>query len=124
MCVTLTSAAAKFMQRMIRFGNAGRDAGFRLSARPGGCTGFDSSFSVEAAPQSGDTVIEQAGVKLFLPADTCELLAGYTIDFSESRLEGGFTYANPSKTDACGCGSGQGMGAQVVRFRPGGCSKA
>lgn len=124
MCVSLTPAAAKFMQRMIRFGNAGPEAGFRLSVTTGGCSGFDSRFSVEAAPLTGDTTIVQKGVTLFLPADTRELLSGYTIDFSESRLEGGFTYANPDRPNPCGCGSGQGMTAQIVRFRPNTCRKS
>lgn len=129
MCVTLTPAAAKFMQRMIRFGNVGAAAGFRLSVAPGGCTGFDSKFSIEAQARAGDTELHLAGVKLFLPAETCALLAGYRIDFSESRLEGGFNYAHPDKPGACGCGSGSGSGtgpgagAQVVRFRPAACSK-
>lgn len=127
MCVTLTPAAAKFMQRMTRFGNAGPEAGFRLSVKEGGCTGFDSRFSIEAAPWPGDAIIQQKGVKLFLSADSCELLAGYTIDFAESRLEGGFSYSNPDKQQGCGCSSGQavsGMTAQIVRFHPGACRKS
>lgn len=129
MCVTLTPAAAKFMSRMIRFGHAGNandSAGFRLSVKPGGCSGFDSSFSVEAAPQPGDTVVLQEGVTLFLPAETCDLLSGYTVDFHESRLEGGFAFTNPAKPHACGCSSMQAaadMGVQVVQFRPPSCSK-
>ncbi|MBI5920777.1 MAG: iron-sulfur cluster assembly accessory protein [Betaproteobacteria bacterium] len=124
MCVTFTPAATRFMQRMLRLSGAGPGAGFRLSVKEGGCSGFDSSFSVEAGPRSGDTVIQEKGVTLFLPADTCALLAGYTIDFIESRLEGGFSFTNPNKSASCGCGSGQGLTAQVVRFRPGTCRKA
>ena len=127
MCVTLTPAAAKFMSRMIRFGNTGETAGFRLSVKPGGCSGFESSFEVEAAPRPGDTIILQKGVTLFLPADTCDLLSGYTIDFSDSRLEGGFSFSNPAKPHACGCSSmpaAAGMGAQIVNFTPpASCSK-
>jgi iron-sulfur cluster assembly accessory protein len=125
MCVTLTPAAAKFMQRMIRFGNAGPDAGFRLSVTPGGCSGFESSFDVEQ-PKPGDTVISKDGVTLILPEASCSLLRGCTIDFTDSRAAGGFSFLNTSTPQTCGCGSGQGaagMSAQVVPFIPRTCNK-
>ncbi len=109
MCVTLTPAAAKFMKTMSRLGQAGAVGGFRLNVKPGGCSGFDSSFSIEAAPHDGDTLIEQEGVRLFLDAASCELLRGYTIDFKESRLEGGLSFSNPGVVQSC-CGSGSGAG--------------
>lgn len=50
MDLTITPSAAKFIQRMVRFGGAGEGAGFRLSVSPGGCSGLASEFSVEAEP--------------------------------------------------------------------------
>ena len=45
----LTPAAEKFISRMVRFGGAGENAGFRLTVSAGGCSGLASEFSVEAA---------------------------------------------------------------------------
>jgi iron-sulfur cluster assembly protein len=127
MCVKLTPAAGRFMQRMIRFAQAGPTAGFRLSVAPGGCSGFESNFTIEAAAQPGDTVVEQEGVTLLLPEASCALLRGCTIDFSESRAGGGLSFHNPAAPRACACSATQASATdkpRVVMFRPGGCSKA
>ena len=99
----LTPAAEKFISRMVRFGGAGENAGFRLLVSAGGCSGLASEFSVEAAALPGDAVVEVNSVKFFLPAESRMLLEGATIDFSESPTGGGLTFvtANPSS-----CGSG------------------
>lgn len=125
MCVTLTDAAATFMKRMVRFGGGGPDSGFRLTVKSGGCSGFDSQFTVEASPKEGDAVIEQLGVKLFLASESCELLRGHTVDFVESRMDGALKYTKPGEAHVCGCGAGEPQSkASVVFMRPGvGCVK-
>jgi iron-sulfur cluster assembly accessory protein len=130
MCVTLTPAAASFMKRIVRFGGGLADSGFRLAVKPGGCSGFDSSFSVEPAPSEDDAVIEQLGVRLFLTADSCALLRGYTVDFTENSVDSRLSYRKEGAAEVCGCGSGNGVqtpGAPVaVKFlKPAsGCQKA
>ena len=64
--VTVTPAAAKFIRRMVRFSEhpAG---GFRLSVTPGGCSGYSSEFSVQAAPLAGDAELVVGDVRVFLP---------------------------------------------------------
>ena len=125
MCVTLTPAAATFMKRMTRFGGLGADAGFRLSVKAGGCSGFDSDFTIETAPHEGDAVIEQHGAKLFLTPESCALLRGYEVDFVESRMDGSLKYHKPGEPHVCGCGAGEpGSKSTVVFMRPGvGCVK-
>lgn len=133
MCVTITLRAAKYMRQMVRFGEGSASAGFRLSVKPGGCSGFDPSFTVVEAPQAGDTVVEQNGALLFLTAETCSLLQGHTIDFKESPASSGLTFTNPNGPHVCGCGAGDGAspggGTGVVTFMKrdgtgpaGGCS--
>ena len=65
----ITAAAEKFMRRMVRFSDhpAG---GFRLTVSPGGCSGYNSEFSVEAQPQAGDQTVLVQGLKVFLPAES------------------------------------------------------
>ena len=125
MCVTITPRAAKYMRQMVRFGDGSASAGFRLSAKPGGCSGIESSFTVEEKSVQGDTVVEQNGALLFMAADTCDLLKGCTIEFKESAMAGGLEFLNVAKHGACACGPGAGSampmpktGTPVTFIRP------
>lgn len=104
MNITVTPGAVAFMRRMVRFNGGSAEAGFRLCVTPGGCSGLSSSFTVEAAPPSGDAVLECEGVKVFLPAESRILLEGVTIDFKDSAMETGLAFINPN-AQSCGCSS-------------------
>lgn len=114
MDLTITPSAEKFIRRMVRFGGAGEDAGFRLSVSPGGCSGLASEFSVEAEPKAGDAVFVVNGIKLFLPAESRLLLQGVTIDFSETPTSSGFVFLNPNSTGCSTCSSSASTGAATV----------
>jgi len=102
MDLTITPSAEKFIRRMVRFGGAGEDAGFRLSVSPGGCSGLASEFSVEAAPLPGDAEVVINGMKLFLPAESRLLLQGTIMDFKDTPLQSGLVFTDPKST---GCGT-------------------
>ena len=125
MCVTLTPAAATFMKRMTRFGGGQAESGFRLTVKAGGCSGYDSSFTIETEPADDDTVIEQHGARLFLTAASCEFLRGHTVDFVESRMDGSLKFSKPGEPHVCGCGAGDPKSKSTVVFmRPNiGCVK-
>ena len=103
--VTVTPAAAKFIRRMVKFSDhpAG---GFRLSVTPGGCSGYSSEFSAEAAPKDGEQEFVVSGLKFFLPAESRMLLVGVTIDFTETPTSSGLSIINPNQA-ACGCSSAE-----------------
>lgn len=109
---TMTPAAEKFVRRMIRFGGAGDNAGFRLMVSPGGCSGLASEFSVEAAPKEGDAVVEVNGVKFFLPAESRLLLEGATMDFADTPTNSGLTFITPN-APSCGCSSSSSSVASI-----------
>ncbi|HUL13248.1 MAG TPA: iron-sulfur cluster assembly accessory protein [Methylococcaceae bacterium] len=115
MDLTITPSAEKFIQRMVRFGGAGENAGFRLSVSPGGCSGLASEFSVEAEPLAGDAVVVINGLKLFLPVESRLLLQGITMDFKDTPLQSGLVFQDP-KASGCGtCGtSAPAMGEVAV----------
>lgn len=113
MKVNITSAADKFIRRMIRFGGAGESAGFRLSVTAGGCSGLASEFSVEATPMAGDSVVDVGGIALFLPAESRLLLDGVTIDFVDTPLNSGLTFIDPN-AKACACSSSAGTATTSV----------
>ena len=110
----LTPSAEKFIQRMLRFGGAGADAGFRLSVSPGGCSGLAAEFSVEAEPKPGDAVVVHNGLKLFLPAESRLLLQGVTIDFADTLMSSGFVFHDPKATGCGTCGSSASAGPGSV----------
>ncbi|MBK7612936.1 MAG: iron-sulfur cluster assembly accessory protein [Burkholderiales bacterium] len=99
--VTVTPAAAKFIRRMVKFSDhpAG---GFRLSVTPGGCSGYSSEFTVQAAPLAGDAELVVGDVRVFLPAESRLVLDGVTVDFAESPTQSGLTFFNPASAP-CGC---------------------
>ena len=102
--VTITPAAAKFINRVVRFSGLPAGAGLRLSVTPGGCSGYNSEFSAEAAPQGGEQVLEVGGVRLFLGAESRLMLNGITVDFVETPTQSGLTFTDPNKA-ACACSS-------------------
>jgi len=104
--VTVTPAASKFIRRMVRFSEhpAG---GFRLTVTPGGCSGYSSEFTVEAAPRDGDAELAVGDVRVFLPAESRLVLDGVTVDFAETPTSAGLTFFNPSAAP-CGCSSSGG----------------
>ena len=110
----LTPAAEKFISRMVRFGGAGENAGFRLMVSAGGCSGLASEFTVEAAALPGDAVVEVNTVKFFLPAESRLLLEGATIDFTDTPTNSGLTFvtATPS-TCGSGCSSSSSSGSMA-----------
>lgn len=102
MNITITPKAESFMRRMIRFNGGGTDAGFRLVVTPGGCSGFNSSFTVEAAPLPGDAILDSNGMKVFLPAESRIMLEGVTVDFADTAMSTGLSFINPN-AQACAC---------------------
>jgi iron-sulfur cluster assembly protein len=99
--VTVTPAAEKFMRRMVRF-STNPAGGFRLTVTPGGCSGYTSEFTVEAAPQGGDAELAINGLRVFLPAQSRLMLDGVTVDFADTPTQAGLTFFNPN-AEACGC---------------------
>ena len=104
--VTLTPAAAKFINRIVRFSGLPAGAGLRLAVTPGGCSGYSSEFSAEAAPAAGEQLLEVGGVRLFLGAESRLMLNGITIDFTETATQSGLSFIDPNK-EACACSSAE-----------------
>ncbi len=116
MNITITTAAQRFMRRMVRFAGAGSDAGFRLMVSPGGCSGFQAEFAVDAAPHPGDATLEISGLKIFLPAQSRLILEGVTVDFADTPTQSGLTFLDPKAT-AAACSTGHAAAPAVATVR-------
>jgi iron-sulfur cluster assembly accessory protein len=104
MNVTITPRAEGFMHRMIRMNGGAAGSGIRLVVTPGGCSGLNSSFTVENTPLEGDAVLDSNGVKVFLPAESRVLLEGITVDFADTPMSTGLVFINPN-AQPCACNS-------------------
>ncbi|MBB5501689.1 iron-sulfur cluster assembly accessory protein [Paraburkholderia sp. MM5384-R2] len=102
--VTVTSAAEKFMRRIVRFSGLPAGAGFRLVVSAGGCSGYTAKFTAEPALQPGEQELDINGLRVFLPAESRLMLEGITIDFADRLTQSGLIFFNPNQA-ACGCSS-------------------
>lgn len=102
MSISLTDkAASRVRDYLARHGQA---VGLRLGVRKTGCSGL--AYTVEYAESVGadDVVVESAGVKLIIAADSLPYLQGSRIDFVRDGLNEKFAFENPNVTGQCGCG--------------------
>lgn len=93
---TITPAAEKFIRLMIR-ADGDASSGFRLAVSPGGCSGLAADISIKREPAAGEAVVEQNGIKLFLPVESRILLAGVTIDFADTASQTGLVFHDPKQ---------------------------
>lgn len=78
--------------------------GLRLSAAPGGCSGYQYGMAFAESQQEGDWVGEFGGVKVFIDPQSATVLNGIKVDYIESLQQTGFTITNPNAVRSCGCG--------------------
>lgn len=55
-------------------------------------------------PQTDDILVDSAGARLAVAADSARYLQGSVIDFDDGLLGKGFEIRNPNATSTCGCG--------------------
>lgn len=68
----------------------------------GGCSGFNYGFTLEAAKEEDDFVIDN----LVVDALSMTYFDNATIDFTSDKLKGSqFVISNPNAKTTCGCGS-------------------
>jgi iron-sulfur cluster assembly protein len=103
--VTVTEKAAEKVRLFAS--NQGLEDGFglKIGVKGGGCSGLTYVLSIDAGPSSEDKIIEDKGIKLFIPKKSYIYLAGTELDFSDGLNGKGFTFSNPNAASTCGCGT-------------------
>lgn len=103
-CLTLSEAAREQVQQfMVREQIIAETAGLRISASPGGCSGFRYWLNIEEHPLPTDQVIDQNGLRVFLDEASAICLNGAEIDFVSTGDASGFKVNNPNEPTTCGC---------------------
>ena len=103
--IHITEKAAKKVAQFAAKDAKGEEFGLRVGVKGGGCSGLTYTLSVESGPQADDKVIEDQGIKLFVPKKSFVFLAGTELDFSDGLNGKGFTFNNPNAKSTCGCGT-------------------
>ncbi|MBI4162611.1 MAG: iron-sulfur cluster assembly accessory protein [Candidatus Aenigmarchaeota archaeon] len=78
--------------------------GVRVSAVPGGCSGYMYGMDFEKEQKEGDTVQEFPGLKVFTDSKSIKMLGGMTVDYVDALTGSGFKFINPNARGGCGCG--------------------
>ncbi|KGQ20286.1 Iron-sulfur cluster assembly protein [Lysobacter dokdonensis DS-58] len=102
MAVTLAPAA---LDRVRGYLQAAPTAlGLRFGVKKTGCSGWGYLADMAKDERPGDTVFEQDGVRIYVDAESLELIDGTQIDFVKQGLNEQFVFRNPNVTAECGCG--------------------
>lgn len=115
MNLLLTELAELRLRTFLRRSTDAPQPGIRVGVSDGGCSGFEYSLKMAAAPRPNDIVIENGSLKVYVDPTSAPLLDGIVIDYVEGLLESGFKFSNPNATDTCSCGKS---------FRAGECTPA
>lgn len=119
--LTLTPAGANKIRSLLEEKNI-PDHGLRVFVSGGGCSGMQYGMAFEGAPQDGDLIVEDHGVKLIVDPVSIAYLEGASIDYIEDDLMGGgFKIDNPNAVASCGCGHSFRTSQQAAGAGSGGC---
>ena len=102
MAIRLTPAAFTRVQRFVE--QTPGALGLRFGVTRTGCSGWGHVTDLAREQRAGDTVFEQDGVRIYVDADSLELVDGTEIDFGKQGLSETFLFRNPNATAECGCG--------------------
>lgn len=102
MCVTLTEAAAKHVQKYLA--RRGKGVGLRLGVKTSGCSGMAYKLEFADQVEPDDKVWESFGVKVLVDEKSLPYLDGTELDYTREGLQEGFKFHNPNEKSRCGCG--------------------
>ncbi len=103
--ISITAKAAIKIQHFIEKEKGVDGSGLRVGVKGGGCSGLVYTLTVTTDPQEDDKIIDDKGVKVFIPKKSYIFLAGMVLDFSDGLNGKGFVFENPNAKKTCGCGN-------------------
>ncbi len=105
MAITLSEAAAKEIQSIIKDQGLSEKVALRVGVKGGGCSGFSYVLDLTESAPENDEVQESHGIKILADRKSYLYLNGTEIDFKDEVMGRGFVFKNPNATHTCGCGS-------------------
>ena len=102
--ITLTDRAAAELSELINSQKQG--SALRVWVAGGGCSGLQYGMALDDnAPEEGDQVFEDHGIKVYVDDLSLGYMNGASVDYVDDTLGGGFKIENPNATSSCGCGN-------------------
>ena len=81
-------------------------ANLRVAVKGGGCSGLTYVLElVDEEAQEDEKVVDEHGLKVFIPKRSFVFLAGTTLEYSGGLNGKGFVFNNPNAKTTCGCGT-------------------
>jgi len=103
--INITAAASEYIKKMLEKNSS---AGFRLSIKKTGCSGYSYAPSLVNEVNPKDVAVEADGIKIFIDIAWLDLLADLHIDYVEDDKTGikqkRLVFTNPKEDSRCGCG--------------------
>lgn len=103
--ISVTNTAAKKVKFFAEKQGLAEGFGLKVAVKGGGCSGLVYTLSIEEAPGSEDRIIDDHGIRIFVPKRSFVFLAGTELDFSDGLNGKGFVFYNPNAKSSCGCGN-------------------
>lgn len=107
--ISITEKAVIEIKKIMSENNIPDEVGLRVGVKGGGCSGLTYSLGFDADIHEGDTVINEAGIKLIVDGKSLFYLMGTQLDFSTGLNGRGFVFNNPNAKKTCGCGESFGV---------------
>ena len=96
--INITDRAAKQVRNFAE--NEGMDKfGLRVAVKGGGCSGLTYVLSIDKEALPDDRVVEDHGIKIFIPKKSYVFLAGTTLEYSDGLNGNCLLYTSPSPRD-------------------------
>ena len=102
--ITVTDKAAEELIALLKAKDAPEGSGLRLGVERGGYAGLAYTMRVGVV-EEGDEVIDLAGTRFIVAADSFDVLRGCSVEFTDSLSDRGFKIFNPNAARSCGCGT-------------------
>ena len=102
--IQVTREAADQLRALLAATPGGEGRGLRLAVERGGCAGWQYSMKLDE-PGEGDTVVEEAGARIIIGAESEPFLREVRLDFKDDLNDSGFRIDNPNAVRSCGCGT-------------------
>ena len=105
MAITLTERASSELKDLMESQDK-VGAALRVWVSGGGCSGLTYGMALDdGAPEEGDNVYDQDGIKIMIDGLSLQYMDGSTVDYVDDLNGGGFKIENPNAVGGCGCGS-------------------
>lgn len=101
--IDLSQAAANEIRR-IQHSRLLPNSYFRVSIKPGGCSGLLYILDLSENLTRGDRLYVSQGINIIIDPDSDQYLKKLKIDYAEDLMGGGFRFFNPQARENCGCG--------------------